>query len=262
MENYNFGRTLTRTFSLIRDGLPTVGLFLFIIQIINTLFSYVLQGQLAAHIQRNLASGSPVAGPGAMFGSLWYWLTLVVGMVLGVIVYTGSIYGYLAVERKVPVSFGDCLSMGLRKFLPGLGLLILWVLGVGLGWVLLLVPGLMLITMWTAAFPALVGEDCGVIESFGRSRALTKGFRWPIFGTLLVAVIIIYAPIVLFGGAMLSISSTLLSGQTLSPMFYIFSLGYGWLIGMFLNALLASIYLDCRLAKEGVTSGQLTEVFD
>lgn len=262
MESYNFGRTLSRTFRLIRDGLPTVGVFLLIIQIVSTAFNYVLQGQLAAQIQQNLTAGSEIAGPAAMFGSAWYWLTVIIGLVLGVVVYTGSIHGYLAVERQAPVSLSECLSTGLRKFFPGLGLMILWFLGVGIGWVLLIVPGLMLLTMWSAAFPALVGEDCGVIESFGRSRALTKGSRWAIFGTLLVALLIMCAPAMVFGGAMLSMSNTLLSGQTLSPMFYVFSLGYGWLVGMFLSALLTSLYLDCRLAKEGGTTGQLSDVFD
>ncbi|MFM5886512.1 MAG: hypothetical protein ACKOQ3_14490 [Novosphingobium sp.] len=259
MESFSFGRTLSRTFGLVRDGLPTVGVFMLIIQIVSTASSFVLQGQIAGEFQQQAAAG--LVEPTAMFSSLWYWLTIIVGLVLGVIVYTGSIHGFLAVERKAPVSIGECFAFGFSTFLPGLGLLILWILGVGLGWILLIVPGLILITMWSASLPALVAEGQGVIASFGRSRALTKGYRWTIFGTLIVALIIIYIPMVLFGGAMLGASTTLLSGQALSPLFYLFSAAYGWVVGMFLNALLASIYLDCRLAKEGVTSGDLTDVF-
>lgn len=259
MESFSFGRTLSRTFGLIRDGLPTVGVFLLIVQVINTIFSFGLQSQMAAEFQHQAAAG--LVAPLAIFSSLWYWLTVIVGLVLGVIVYTGSIHGYLAVERKAPLSIGECFTFGLSTFLPGLGLLILWILGVGLGWVLFLVPGLILITMWSAALPALVSEGQGVIASFGRSRALTKGYRWTIFGTLIVALIIMYIPVVLFGGALLGSSARLISGESLSPLFYLFSGLYGWVVGMFLNALLASIYLDCRLAKEGVTSGALTDVF-
>lgn len=259
MENYNFGRTLSRAFTLVREGLPTVGVFMLIVQVVSTLISFGLQGQIAAEFQQSAAIGA--VAPLAIFSSAWYWLTAVVSLVLGVVVYTGSIYGFLAVDRGAPVSVGECFSFGLAKFLPGLGLLILWGLGVALGWVLFLVPGLILITMWSASLPALVGEGRGVIDSFGRSRALTKGYRWAIFGTLIVALIILYIPMLIFGGMIMGSTTLLLSGQALSPMFYLVSLIYGWAAGMFVNALVTSIYLDCRLAKEGATSGDLTDVF-
>jgi hypothetical protein len=259
MEGYSFGRTLSRAFALVRDGLPSVGVFLLILQVVGTVISYITQNQMASSLQQGMAGGA--AAPAALFGSAWYWLSVAGSLVLGVVIYTGSIHGYLAVERRAPVSVADCFTFGLTKFLPGLGLLILWFLGVGLGWVLLLVPGLILITMWSAALPALVGEDCGVTESFGRSRALTKGYRWPIFGTLLIGLLIMYAPLVVVGGLVFGSSATLLSGQALSPMFYLVTLLYGWAAGMFISALMTSIYLDCRLAKEGATSGHITDVF-
>lgn len=259
MEGYRFGRTLSRAFALVRDGLPSVGVFLLILQVVGTVISYITQNQMASSLQQTMAGGT--ADPAALFSSAWYWLSVVGSLVLGVVIYTGSIHGYLAVERRAPVSVADCFTFGLAKFLPGLGLLILWILGVMLGWILLLVPGLILITMWSAALPALVGEDCGVTESFGRSRALTKGYRWPIFGTLLIGLLIMYAPLVVFGGLILGSSATLLSGQALSPMFYLVTLLYGWAAGMFISALMTSIYLDCRLAKEGATSGHITDVF-
>lgn len=259
MEGYSFGRTLSRAFALVRDGLPSVGVFLLILQVVGTVISYITQNQMASSLQQGMADGA--AAPAALFGSAWYWLSVAGSLVLGVVIYTGSIHGYLAVERRAPVSVADCFTFGLAKFLPGLGLLILWILGVMLGWILLLVPGLILITMWSAALPALVGEDCGVTESFGRSRALTRGYRWPIFGTLLIGLLIMYAPLVVVGGLVFGSSATLLSGQALSPMFYLVTLLYGWAAGMFISALMTSIYLDCRLAKEGATSGHITDVF-
>ena len=262
MESYNFGRTFSRTFALVREGLPTVGVFLLVVQIISTAINFVLQGQLAGQIRDNLGAGSTLANPAAIFSMPLYWLTTLVGLVLAVVVYTGSIHGYLAIERQAPISVGECFSAGLRKFLPGLGLMILWGLGVGLGWVLFIVPGLMLMTAWSTALVALIADDCGVMESFGRSRALTKGYRWAIFGTLLVALLIIYAPLLVLGGAMFSASTTLLTGQAPPVLFVLASAVYGWLVGMFINALLTSIYLDCRLAKEGSATGQLSDVFE
>lgn len=259
METYSFSRTLSRAFALVREGLPTVGVFMLIVQVINTAASFGLQGQIAAEFQQSQVAG--VATTFAIFSSTWYWLSAVLGLVLGVVIYTGSIHGFLAVDRGAPASIGECFSFGLTKFLPGLGLLILWILGVWLGTVLFIFPGLILITMWSASLPVLVSEGRGVIDSFGRSRALTKGFRWAIFGTLIVALIILYIPMLFAGGLMMGSTALLTSGVALSPMFYLTTLIYGWVAGMFINALVTSIYLDCRLAKEGTTSGDLTNVF-
>ncbi len=262
MEGYSFGRALSRAFGLVRDGLPTVGIFMLVVQIVSTALNFVLQGQLAGQIRENLATGQALSGPLVMFGQPLCWLAVAISFVLAVVVYTGSIYGYLAVERGAPASIDECFSAGLGKFLPGLGLLILWFLGVGLGWVLLFVPGIMLMTAWSAALPVLVAENRGVTDSFGRSRALTKGYRWPIFGTLVVALLVIYAPVLVFGGAFMATSTEMLTRQAPSLLFMIITAGYGWFVGMFINALITSIYLDCRLAKEGGTSGQLSDVFE
>lgn len=62
-----------------------------------------------------------------------------------------------------------------------------------------------LLIRWTFALPAIVWEDSGVIQSFGRSSFLVKGFWWRTFGILLLltiiaqfAVSIITTPVQLF----------------------------------------------------------------
>jgi len=85
----------------------------------------------------------------------------------------------------------EILPVSMRKLLPILGLSILMGLGIGLGWLLLLVPGIILLVMWIAAYPALIAEPINVIEAFGRSRTLTRGNRWRIFGLLLLLLVLI-----------------------------------------------------------------------
>jgi hypothetical protein len=91
-----------------------------------------------------------------------------------------------------------------RKFWPALGLLLLLAIGVALGFILLIVPGIMLALAWSAAQPALVLEDRGVFASFGRSLELTRRKRWSIFLLyFLVALVWIVIELVLvaiFGG--------------------------------------------------------------
>jgi hypothetical protein len=68
---------------------------------------------------------------------------------------------------------------------------ILAAIGIGIGLVLLIVPGLILITIWAVVAPAIVVEGAGVIEAFGRSRDLVRGNGWPVFGAIVIAYLII-----------------------------------------------------------------------
>ena len=64
-------------------------------------------------------------------------------------------------------------------------------LGIAAGLVLLIVPGLILLTMWVMVIPAVVLEDRGVIESFGRSRALVRGNGWNVFGVIVLTILLL-----------------------------------------------------------------------
>jgi hypothetical protein len=62
-------------------------------------------------------------------------------------------------------------------------------IAIAIGLVLLIVPGLVLITIWAVIIPVVVVERTGALESFGRSRRLVKGNAWQVFGVLVVVVI-------------------------------------------------------------------------
>jgi len=71
-----------------------------------------------------------------------------------------------------------------------LGAGILAAIATGIGFVLLIVPGLILLTIWAVIAPVIVIERSGVIDSFGRSRELVRGNGWPVFGAIIVAFLI------------------------------------------------------------------------
>jgi hypothetical protein len=52
--------------------------------------------------------------------------------------------------------------------------------------VLLIVPGLILLTIWAVIAPVIVIEQTGALDAFGRSRALVRGYGWTVFGIVLV----------------------------------------------------------------------------
>jgi hypothetical protein len=78
----------------------------------------------------------------------------------------------------------------LRAVVPVLSQLILVaivvVVGVFIGFILLIIPGLILITIWCVVAPVVVLERPGVFAALGRSRELVRGNGWPVFGVLVV----------------------------------------------------------------------------
>jgi hypothetical protein len=66
-------------------------------------------------------------------------------------------------------------------------------LGILVGLVLLIVPGLVLLTWWSLLVPVLVLEKTEVLESFGRSRELVRGHGWNVFGLIVLTVLILIA---------------------------------------------------------------------
>ncbi len=87
------------------------------------------------------------------------------------------------------------VSQLLRAVTPVLGNLILVaiVAGVGIliGFILIIVPGLILATMWAVAAPVVVLERPGGLRALGRSRELVKGNGWNVFAVILLLVILV-----------------------------------------------------------------------
>lgn len=59
-------------------------------------------------------------------------------------------------------------------------------LGIAFGFVLLILPGLFLLTIWAVIAPVIVVEKRPALESFGRSRELVRGHGWTVFGIVLI----------------------------------------------------------------------------
>jgi hypothetical protein len=68
---------------------------------------------------------------------------------------------------------------------------ILGAIGIGIGFVLLVVPGLYLLTIWSMVIPVVVLEKRAVGESFGRSREIVRGRGWTVFGLVIVTFILV-----------------------------------------------------------------------
>ena len=63
--------------------------------------------------------------------------------------------------------------------------------GVTIGLILLIVPGLFLLTIWSVVAPAIVLERRGVFDALGRSRELVKGNGWNVFGVIVLVFLLV-----------------------------------------------------------------------
>jgi hypothetical protein len=62
-------------------------------------------------------------------------------------------------------------------------------LGIAVGFVLLIVPGCILLTWWCLIAPVVVLEGKPIGEAFSRSRELVRGHGWTVFGAVIIAII-------------------------------------------------------------------------
>jgi hypothetical protein len=124
----------------------------------------------------------------------------IVSLVAGVL-YTGYVVKLVQDVRdgRMDQSIGELISAAA----PFIGTLILngilYGIAVAVGFFLLIVPGLILLTIWAVVAPSIVVENRGVIEAFGRSRELVRGNGWSVFGVIVLAFLIVFAIAIVTG---------------------------------------------------------------
>lgn len=152
---------------------------------------------------------------------------------------------------KTPV-FADCLQTALTMLFPVIAITILVSIGATLGLILLIVPGIVLWLGWSVAVPILVHERLGVFGSMSRSRRLTKGSRWSLFGLYIILIIAVWVIQGVFGVLMFT------TGGLVGP--FMAAIGSTIVAAIMATATAAS-YIELRTAKEGVSVETLAEIF-
>ena len=89
-----------------------------------------------------------------------------------------------------PVDTEASYQYGFKKFGSVLLISILVGLVVGIGFILLIIPGIIFLTMLAVAIPALIVEDQRGTAAMSRSWNLVKGHFWHVLGTIVVAALI------------------------------------------------------------------------
>jgi hypothetical protein len=144
-------------------------------------------------------------------------------------------YGVYQQMRGASPSISACLQVGLSTLFPLVGLAIVQGLGIFLGLLACVIPAIILTVRWAVAVPAKVEERVSVSDALSRSTFLTEGYRWQVFGVLVIigainigltiVLVLIFAAKTQSGGfqfaaSLLSIVTTGLSATASAVMYY------------------------------------------
>jgi hypothetical protein len=178
------------------------------------------------------------------FVNLGYWLLAVIMNSVGVAA-TTSIISEAYLGRRI--SAGEALRRALPLIWPLLVVSLLSSLLIGIGFMLLVVPGVILLSGLLLSSVAMVVEaPPRATTAMARSWELTRGYKGQVFGTVLVAFLLLLVPRVavstiwgLSGG-----SSAALPPLVISSILEV-------VVYPYLYTVITLVYYDLRIRKEG-----------
>jgi hypothetical protein len=208
---------------------------------------------LGALVVLLVLAGIGIGGDGWWLIAAGIFLAALLFIVLNTIGQAVLLFGTFQRLRGQPLRVGEALRRAFARFLPLVGLGVLYTLGVAVAFLLLVVPAFIVFVMWVVAVPACVVEGLGPTASLSRSADLTKGYRWRVFG-LICALSLING----IGGQFFAIALSLAgewAANVGSGLWFVVSTAM-W------NCALIMIYHDLRAAKEGIDIEQIAAIFD
>jgi len=179
------GELLDRTFVLYRSHF---GLFVGIFALPHL----VVLGFQCLGVAVRHPGGNQLADMGSQlsWGMGAWFLTIIVSSASQ----AATVVAVSQVHLDRPASVSDSFSRVKGEIWSVIGLSMLMGLGIGVGFIALVVPGVLLALMWSLSVPVKVLENKGITDSMSRSSDLTKGdwgrifVIWLLFFLLAIAV--------------------------------------------------------------------------
>lgn len=252
---FGVGTLVSDTFSIFVRKIHIVVLLGFIPALIDVILNNYTAGQASGTVPGEEFDLAGIAFPAA--------LTFLVSLVAFAI--TTAMVVQMAYDAKLgrPTRIGHYFSAALVN-LPAIAVLsivtsILYVLG----FLLLFVPGLWLYGVFSVLVPAIVIDGAG-FRALNRSAELTRSYRWPIVGTLiLVSLCVGLVALVLgfvFGLFLGGFSAQQVGAQTFGA-WVIFEAAVNAVFYGCISVSVALIFARLKEIKEGVSVSDLVDVF-
>jgi hypothetical protein len=115
-------------------------------------------------------------------------------------------------------------------------------LGIAIGLVLLIAPGLFLMTIWAVIIPVIVLEKRSAGESFSRSRELVRGYGWGVFGVIVLTILLLIGFEIVLGLILTPLADWLQN--------FVSNIVSGTLTAPFIAVVLTLLYFRLKAAKE------------
>lgn len=256
---FELGRVIERTFASIARNFAVFALLALLLAGVPA----ALTGGLLALAATGATPTSVTAGDSGLIavGASAFGITYFVGAIAAFVLRGAIVYGAVADLNGRRASFGECLSTGLRHVGWLFLLAIVVTVAEVFGFILLIVPGLMLATAWIVAVPAQVVERTGVFGAIQRSADLTRGHRWPIFG--LMVIFVLGSALVQGVAAAATAPLAAASATTGAIVSQVVIQPLATTVTALVAAVgVASIYFELRSAREGIGPEALAAVFD
>ncbi len=160
-------------------------------------------------------------------GATGYFLAAIIEFIAAFLVQAAMIKAVQDVrDGRADLSIGGTISAAAPFVLPVAGASLLAGIGIGAGLVLLVVPGLILLTYWSLIVPTIVVGESGAMAAFGKSWRAISGHFWQTFGTYVLVFLIWIAINIALGLALLAVPaairsfvSSVVAGTLLAPFY-------------------------------------------
>lgn len=223
---------------------------------------YALTSAIGRGAIRPSAAASPgsafAAQPWGLLSAIWIAYFLLYLLTKAILIRSTA----AADGERHGETIGETVAAALRALPPLAGATILYFLGIWVGMILLVVPGVILALMWAVTGPVLVQERVGVFAAFGRSKRLTKGARLRILG-LVIVVFVVYLVFAFALGVAGFGMGFARPGAVVSPTVFAVVLSVAMQTAFLTvwTAVQTALYLELRDWKDGIAGDRLSDIF-
>jgi hypothetical protein len=188
--------------------------------------------------------------PNSDAGNALGLISMLVAVMIGVVgngAYVRAV-GDIYLQREA--SLGTCIRVGIRNACTMLTASFLGVVGIILGFIVLIIPGVFLMVRWFLVSPIIIVEGLGAVEALKRSWTLVSGSWCYVFCTYIITVVFTMVLQVVWVIVLPSNTNTL-AGSIVGSVPSI-------ICGPVSAIMMTIMYINLRIEKEGLNE----ELFD